>query len=100
MTAYDAVGHVPRKIAQFCRYFLNYGGLLEGRVRDVRCRRFAIPKIGLEIPITIVVKKHKASPVTFSKKKELIYDYYTEPENIKKSKVRSEIGERSANDDL
>ena len=47
-----------------------------------------------------MVKKHKASPVTFSKKKELIYDYYTEPENIKKSKVQSEMEKRCANGDL
>ena len=48
----------------------------------------------------MVVKRHKASPAVFNKMKELVLEYYTEPENIKKSKVQSEIEERCANDDL
>ena len=32
--------------------------------------------------------------------KELALEYYTEPVNIKKSKVQSEMQERCANDDL
>ena len=59
-----------------------------------------IPKSGLEIPITKVVKRHKASPAVFNKMKELVIKCYTEPENIKKSKVQSEMVERCANDDL
>ena len=100
LTKYDVVGHVPREISRFCRYFLNYGGLLEGRVRDVRYRRSPIPKGGLEIPITMLVKRHKASPAVFNKMKKLVLEYYTEPENIKKSKVQSEMEERCATDDL
>ena len=70
------------------------------RVRDVRYRRSPIPKGGLEIPITMLVKRHKASPAVFNKMKELVFEYYTEPENVKKSKVQSEMEERYANDDL
>ena len=91
LTAYDVAGHVPREIFRFCRYFLNYGGLLEGRVRYVRYRRSPIPRGGLEIPSTIVV---------FIKMKEIILEYYTEPENIKRLKAQSEIEEQQANDDL
>ena len=74
LTVYYVVGHVAREISRFCQYFLNYGGLLEGREKNVRYRRFLIPKGRLEIPIKIVVKKHKASPVVFNKMKELISD--------------------------
>ena len=59
-----------------------------------------IPKGGLEIPITMLVKRHKASPAVFNTMKELVFEYYTEPENVKKSKVQSEMEERYANDDL
>ena len=72
LTAYDVVGHITRKISRFCRYFLYYAGLLEGGVRNVRYRRSPIPKGGLEILITIVVKKNKASSVVFKKMTELI----------------------------
>ena len=63
-------------------------------------KRSPIPKGGLEIPITMLVKRHKASPAVFNKMKELVFEYYTEPENVKKSKVQSEMEERYANDDL
>ena len=76
-TGYDVVAYVPREIFRFCRYFLNYRGLLEGRVRGVRCKRSPIPKGGLTIPITMVVKKHKAFPAAFHKMKEFILDLST-----------------------
>ena len=37
-----------------------------------------ILKGGLEIPITMVLKKHKASPAVFNKTKELMLEHYTE----------------------
>ena len=37
-----------------------------------------ILKDGLEIPITMVLKKHKASPAVFNKTKELMLEHYTE----------------------
>ena len=30
----NTVGHVPREISRFCNYLVNYGGTLEGRVRN------------------------------------------------------------------
>ena len=82
LTAYahihhDEVGHVPRVISNFFQYFSNYGGLLKGRVRNVRYRISLIPKGGLEITVTIVVIKHQASPAMFNKMNELIFKYYT-----------------------
>jgi len=44
----------------------------------VRYRRSPIPKGGVEIPITMVMKRHKASPAVFNKMKELVLEYYTE----------------------
>ena len=51
------VGHIPRELSRFCRYFMDYGGLLEARVRDTKARVSPIPNRGLEIPVTLVVKK-------------------------------------------
>ena len=48
----------------------------------------------------MLVKGHKASPVVFKKMKELVFEYYTKSENVKKSKVQSEMEEQYANDDL
>ena len=89
LTAYGLVGHLSRRIFRFCQYFLNYGGLLVGRVRDVRYRRALILEDELEIPITMVLKKHKTLPAVFNRMREHILEY-TEPENIKnhKSKMR------------
>ena len=36
-----------------------YRGLLEGRVRDVRYRKYPTPKDGLELQIIMVVKKER-----------------------------------------
>ena len=49
LTEYNVVGHVSREISRLCsRYSLNYGGLLEGRVRDVRYRRSPLRKVDLK----------------------------------------------------
>ena len=48
----------------------------------------------------MVMKRHMASPAVFNKMKELVLEYYTEPENKKKSKVQSDMEEWCANDDL
>ena len=48
----------------------------------------------------MVMERHMASPAVFNKMKELVLEYYTEPENIKKSKVQSDMDEWCANDDL
>ena len=76
---------------------------LEGRVKNVRYKRSTIPKGGLEIPITMVVKRHNASPAVFDKIRELVLEHHTESENIQKSKVQSDMEERCgrcANDNL
>ena len=76
---------------------------LEGRVKNVRYKRSTIPKGGLEIPITMVVDRHKTLPVVFNKMKELVFEHHIESKNIKKSKVQSDMEERCrgcANDNL
>ena len=47
------IGYIPREIYQFCRYFMDYSGLLEARVRDAVCRISPILNKGLEIPVTL-----------------------------------------------
>ena len=59
-------------------------------MKNGRFRRSTIQKGGLEIPITMVVKRHKASPAVFNKMKELVLEHHTESENIKKSKFQSD----------
>ena len=48
------------------------------------------------IPITMVLRKHKASLVVFNTIKQLLMEYYTEL----RSKVQTEEGERCVNDDF
>ena len=57
MLTKSVIGHIPREISRFCRYFMDYGGLLEAPVRDTVCRISPIPNKRLEIPVTLIVKK-------------------------------------------
>ena len=100
LTNSDVVGHIPREISRFCRYFVNYGGKLEGRVRDTKYRRSPIPSGGLEIPITLLVMKCRASLAVFDKMNELVTEYYIEPELIKKSNFQTECEDRGDEEDL
>ena len=100
ITASDIVGHIPREISRFCHFFLNYGGALEGRVRDSKFRRSPIPKGGLEIPIVLIVWKDKASTSVFSRMKDFVEEYYIEPDKMTVSAAQSEAEERVADDDL
>ena len=79
------VGHIPREISRFCQYFMDYGGLLEARVHETKCRISPIPK-GLEIHVTLVVKKGTSSGEVFSKMKDFLEEYYIEPELTAKKK--------------
>ena len=57
MLTKSVIGHIPREISRFCRYFMDYGGLLEAPVRDTVCRISPMPNKRLEIPVTLIVKK-------------------------------------------
>ena len=52
VTEIQVVGHLPREIYRFCKFFCDYGGELSAVVRDPKYRRSLIPQGGLEIPIT------------------------------------------------
>ena len=78
----ETVGHLPREISRFCFYFVNYGGQLEGRVRNPRYRQSPIPSGGLEIPIRLIVRKQNADYRVFQKMKNVVEEYYMEPEII------------------
>ena len=73
----DIVGHLPREISRFCRYFVNYGGKLEVRVTDINYSRSPIPSGGLEIPILLIVIKANASPLVMGKMINEMKEYYT-----------------------
>ena len=90
---WEIVGHLPREISRFCHYFVNYGGALEGRVRDRKYRASPIPSHGLEIPITLVIKLHDAEEHIFQKMKDLVLEYYTEPDSIPTASGHNEGGD-------
>ena len=97
---WETVGHIPREISRFCYYFLNYGGCLEGRVRSPRYRQSPIHSGGLEIQIRLIVKRHDADPRVFQKMKNLIEEYYMEPDNIPTaSSSQSAVGEEEDHED-
>ena len=64
---------------------MDYGGLLEARVRETKCRISLIPNRGLEIPVTLV-KKGTSSGEVFSNIKDFLEEYYIETELIVKKK--------------
>ena len=85
------VGHIPREISRFCHYFLNYGGALEGCLRDVKYRPSPIPNGGLEIPILLIVKKGASGDSVFEKMKQLVYEYYVEPDKMTSSSIQTDV---------
>ena len=66
---------------------IYYGGLLEVRVRDTVCRISPIPSKGLEIPVTLIVKKGSTNSEVFGKIEHFLEEYYIEPDLIKKPEV-------------
>ena len=54
LTYFDIVGNIPREISRFFHYFINYGGIIEARVRETKYRP-NIPSGWLEIPILLIV---------------------------------------------
>ena len=92
------IGHIPREISRFCRYFMDYGGLLEARVRDTVCRILTIPNKSLEIPVTLIVKKGSTNSEVFRKIKHFLEEYYIEPDLIKKPEV--EEGDELSDDEI
>ena len=84
------IGHIPREISRFCRYFMDYGGLLEARVRDTVCRISPIPNKGLEIPVTLLVKKGSTNSEVFRKMKHFLEEFYIDSDLIKKPEVEED----------
>ena len=40
------IGHIPRELSRFCKFFLDYGGKLEATVRCTKYRRSPLPQGG------------------------------------------------------
>ena len=70
----DIVGHLPREISQFCKYFLEYSGELDATVRPTKFRWSQLPQGGIEIPIKFRVGKGKANFKVFRKMKGFVLD--------------------------
>ena len=75
------IGHIPRELPRFCKFFLDYGGKLEATVRCAKYRR-SPPQGGLEIPVTLLIFKDDSSDDVYSKMQELVANNYIEPEKI------------------
>ena len=76
------VGHLPREISRFSKFYLEYGGNMKASVRNVKFRRSPLPQGGLEIPITLTILQNNASLTVYNKMQEFMMEYYVEPENI------------------
>ena len=81
------IGHIPREICRFYRYFMVYGGLLEAWVRGTVCRISPILNKGFEITVTLFVKKSSTNSEVFWKMKHFLEEYYIESDLIKKPEV-------------
>ena len=84
------VGHLPREISRFSKFYLEYGGSMKASVRDVKFRRSPLPQGGLEIPITLTILQNNASLRVYDKMQEFMMEYYVEPENIPTDNVEDE----------
>ena len=73
------VGHLPREISRFCKYFLEYNSEPDATVRSEKFRRSPLPQGDLEIPIKFLVGKGKASLEIFRKMKGFVLHNYFEP---------------------
>ena len=47
------VGHIPREILRFTKFFLNYSGKIEVKVFSSQYKPSPIPSGGLEIPLVV-----------------------------------------------
>ena len=76
------VGHLPREISRFCKYFLEYKSELDATVRSTKFPRSPLPQSGQETFIKIRLGKEKTSLEIFRKMKGFVLDNYPEPEKI------------------
>ena len=82
LTKKMVVGHLPREISRFCKFYIEYGGELTSTVSDEKFRRSPIPQGGLEIPIKLRIFKGSAPNHVFQRMKELITTTYMKPYQI------------------
>ena len=47
------VGHIPLDVSRLIFFFMERGGILEGKVYDTKCQVSPIPKGGLEIVLEV-----------------------------------------------
>ena len=76
------IGHLPREISRFSKYFLEYNSKLDAMVCSTKFHRSPLPQGGLEIPIKLQVGKGKVSLEIFRKIKSFVLDKNLEPEKI------------------
>ena len=91
MTSFDIAEHIPCKFSHFYHYFVNYGGFIlvyfvnYGGFKNLpesKYRSSSIPNDGLEIPITLNIKKGNSTRNVFEKKGKKAL-YWTEENNKK-----------------
>ena len=85
---FDIIWHIPREISCFCDYFVNNGGFNEARVQQSKYRPSPIPNGGLEIPITLIIKKGNRIRELFKEMEKKVKELSIEPEKM----IRSEDG--------
>ena len=55
------VGHVPMEISRCFWFFIDLGGLISGKVIDVKPRRSPIPSAGLEVKLCLTFSGTRTS---------------------------------------
>ena len=76
------IGHIPGEISCFCQYFMDYRGTV--------CRISPFLNKGLEIPVTLIMKKVSTNSEVFRKMKHFLDKYYIETELIKRPEVEED----------
>ena len=77
------VGHLPREISRFTRFFISRGGTVKVMVVDSKYRRSPLIQGGLEIPVTVHIELDSTprNVSVLERYKKLVNENYKEPIN-------------------
>ena len=89
------VGHIPREISRFCKFFIDYRGKIKAAVVSCQFRRSPLPQGGLEIPLKLSICHADTSNGVFQKIIDFVNEYYTDPEKISAVQEKEEDFELS-----
>ena len=74
------IGHRPRELPSFCKFYLECNGEPDATVRSTKFRRSLLSQGGPEIPINIYMREGKANEKIYTQMQEFVSENYMEPE--------------------